>query len=182
MDREEAILLINLLEEKKRRVIECKMYHATPYEWQKKFYKMGQTNKQRLLMAANRVGKTFSSCLELSFHLTGEYPDWWEGIKFKHPINAWALGVSGEQIRDVLQFELCGRLSKEGFSQGEAGGIIPLSLIGDVTRSMTPKLAKDVKIKHVTGGFSQVSFKSYSQGQHALMGSSVDFALSDEEP
>ena len=182
MTREESIQLIRLLEEKKRRVIECKMYHAVPYEWQKKFYRMGQTNKQRLLMAANRVGKTFSSCLELSFHLTGEYPDWWEGIRFKHPINAWALGVSGEQIRDVLQFELCGRLSKEGFIQGEAGGILPLSLIGEITRSMTPKLAKDVKVKHVTGGYSQVSFKSYSQGQHALMGSSIDYALIDEEP
>jgi phage terminase large subunit-like protein len=47
---------------------------------------------------------------------------------------------------------------------------------------MSPKLAKDVKVKHITGGWSNVSFKSYTQGQHALMGSSVDFALIDEEP
>lgn len=90
-------------------------------------------------MAANRVGKTYSSCIELGYHLTGKYPDWWEGIRFNYPINAWALGVSGEQIRDVLQSELFGALERDGFR----GGLIGQSYIGEVTRSMTPKLAKD---------------------------------------
>lgn len=182
MDRDSSIELLSLLEEQDKRSKERKMFNFIPYGWQKKFYHAGVKNKQRLLMAANRVGKTYSSCLELAYHLTGEYPDWWYGVRFKFPVNAWALGVSGEQIRDVLQFELCGRLGTDGFHQDQNGGIVPLSMIGDITRSMTPKLAKDVKVKHVTGGWSQVSFKSYSQGQHALMGSSVDFALIDEEP
>ena len=131
-----------------------------------------------MLMAANRVGKTFSSCIELAYHLTGKYPEWWEGIRFTHPTNCWALGVSGEQIRDVLQSELFGILTRDNFT----GGLIPQKMIGEITRSMTPKLAKDVKVKHVSGGWSQLSLKSYSQGQHALMGSSVDYALIDEEP
>ena len=182
MTRSSSIELLELLTEKERRVRERKMFNFKPYPWQEKFYHAGKENKQRLLMAANRVGKTLSASEEMAIHLTGEYPDWWDGVKFSFPINAWALGVSGEQIRDVLQYTLCGRLGVDGFHQDDQGGLIPLSMIGDITRSMTPKLAKDIKVKHATGGWSQLSFKSYSQGQHALMGSSVDFALIDEEP
>jgi phage terminase large subunit-like protein len=178
MNREDKIELIKLLEEQKRRKEDNFLWDFEPYDWQKEFYYSGVEYKQRMLMAANRVGKTFSSCIELAYHLTGRYPEWWEGIRFEHPTNCWALGVSGEQIRDVLQSELFGVLTREDFT----GGLIPKKLIGEITRSMTPKLAKDVKVKHVTGGYSQLSLKSYSQGQHALMGSSVDYALIDEEP
>ena len=83
---------LRLLTEKDRRTRERKMFYAKPYPWQEKFYHAGKDNKQRLLMAANRVGKTYSSCLELAYHLTGEYPDWWVGVRFSFPINAWASG------------------------------------------------------------------------------------------
>ncbi len=63
-----------------------------PYPWQKKFYKAGNQNKQRLLMAANRVGKTASMAVEVAYHLTSEYPDWWNGIRFKKPTYIWCLG------------------------------------------------------------------------------------------
>lgn len=179
MTREEKIEYLRLLEEKEKRRKENALWAFTPYKWQNDFYQAGNDHKQRLLMAANRVGKTRSSCIELCYHLTGRYPEWWEGIRFDFPINAWALGVSGEQIRDVLQQEIFGSMDRDGF---DGNGLIPLSMIGDITRSMTPKLAKDVKVKHITGGLSTVSFKSYSQGQHVLMGASVDFSLIDEEP
>jgi phage terminase large subunit-like protein len=175
-DKEELLLM---LEEKEKRREENSIFSVSVYAWQKEFYDEGIRSKQRMLMAANRVGKTYSSCIELTFHLTGLYPDWWGGVKFDFPVNAWALGVSGEQIRDVLQNEMFGQLGREGFV---SHGLVPSSLIGDITRSMTPKLSKDVKVKHITGGWSTLSFKSYSQGQHALMGSSVDYALIDEEP
>ena len=158
MTRNDKIELLKLLEEKTRRDKENALWAFSPYVWQKEFYEAGIENKQRLLMAANRVGKTRSSCIELAYHLTGRYPEWWTGIRFDFPINAWALGVSGEQIRDVLQYELFGSLDKDGFD-GE--GLIPEKYTGTITRSMTPKLAKDVKVKHVSGLWSTVSFKSY---------------------
>jgi phage terminase large subunit-like protein len=179
MTRQEREELLLILEEKKKRKDENVIFSVSVYDWQKEFYDQGKVSKQRMLMAANRVGKTYSSCIELTYHLTGIYPDWWSGIKFNFPINAWALGVSGEQIRDVLQNEMFGQLGREGFT---TNGLVPASLVGDITRSMTPKLAKDVRVKHMTGGWSTISFKSYSQGQHALMGSSIDYALIDEEP
>jgi len=52
-------------------------------------------------MAANRVGKTMSGAAELAYHLTGLYPDWWQGRKFAEPIRAWCGGESNETTRDV---------------------------------------------------------------------------------
>jgi hypothetical protein len=29
---------------------------------------------------------------ETTLHLTGDYPEWWEGRRFDHPIEAWVAG------------------------------------------------------------------------------------------
>ena len=152
-----------------------------PYPWQKKFYKAGNQNKQRLLMAANRVGKTASMAVEVAYHLTGNYPDWWNGIRFKKPTSIWCLGVSGEQLRDVLVKELFGAYLGDGKFDGN--GLIRQDQVYQVTPAMgTPRLTRDVAVRHATGNTSLVSFKSYTQGQHVLMGSSQDFIWIDEEP
>ena len=41
---------------------------------------------------------------------------------------------------------------------------------------------REVRVKHSSGGVSICQFWSYSQGQHALMGDSVDWYHIDEEP
>lgn len=157
---------------------ENQMEFFKPYEWQKSFYYT--VASQRLLMAANRVGKTRSAAYEVACHLTGIYPDDWEGKKFTHPIDAWALGVSGEQIRDVLQNELFGELKDKVFT---GTGMVPKKFIGDYIRAVgTPRLAKEVKVQHVTGGWSNLGFRSYTQGQHVLMGTAKDLIWIDEEP
>ena len=56
-------------------------------------------------MAANRIGKSYCGSMELSYHLTGLYPDWWEGRVYRQPIVAWAGGVSNETTRDIVQYE-----------------------------------------------------------------------------
>ena len=158
-----------------------RLSYFEPYDWQKEFYKAGKTNKQRMLMAANRVGKTASQAAEVAYHLTGLYPDWWEGIRFNRPTKIWCLGVSGEQLRDVIVKELCGNYLGDGKFDGT--GLIPQRLIFQVTPAMgTPRLPRDVAIRHEAGNTSLVSFKSYTQGQHVLMGSSQDYIWIDEEP
>lgn len=152
-----------------------------PYDWQKEFYKAGTDNKQRMLMAANRVGKTASQAAEVAYHLTGLYPDWWEGIRFTHATKIWCLGVSGEQLRDVIVKELLGTYMGDGKFDGS--GLILQHLITQVTPAMgTPRLPRDVTVAHTSGRSSTVSFKSYTQGQHVLMGSSQDYIWIDEEP
>jgi len=64
---------LTLLEEKKRRIERNQMKYFEPYPWQKRFYASGLDNMQRLLMAANQVGKTKGASFEFAFHVTGRY-------------------------------------------------------------------------------------------------------------
>ena len=114
-----------------------RLAYFQPYEWQEEFYKAGKTNKQRMLMAANRVGKTASQAAEVAYHLTGLYPDWWEGIRFTRPTRIWCLGVSGEQLRDVIVKELLGMYLGEGKFDGS--GLVPQRLIFQVTPTAPPE-------------------------------------------
>lgn len=179
--KELKIQQIMLLREKLRRSKTRNMYKFTPYDWQKKLFDAGLGNRQRLLMAANRVGKTYCAAMELAYHATGWYPDDWGGCRFTSPPKIWALGSTSEQIRDVIQNALFGDLiDGENFGTGS----IPLDNI--ITESMirssqTKGLIKDIKIHHVNG-YSTISFKAYSQGQHVMMGSSIDLIWVDEEP
>ena len=49
------------------------MARYEPYDYQKKFH--NTTAQQRLLMAGNRIGKSFSGAMEMAYHLTGLYPE-----------------------------------------------------------------------------------------------------------
>tara|TARA_R110000803_G_scaffold115793_5_gene184358 strand:- start:5782 stop:7059 length:1278 start_codon:yes stop_codon:yes gene_type:complete len=130
-------------------------------------------------MAANRVGKTYTGCLIDAAHATGDYPEDWEGHRFEHAPLIWVLGYSGDKIRDLLQEPICG-----SYSGGEiAGGLIPKDRILDVIPMMgTPRCVREIKVKHKSGGTARIQFWSYTQGQHALMGDSVDWYHIDEEP
>ncbi|MBF3825425.1 DNA packaging protein [Burkholderia pseudomallei] len=179
-ERKAKIELAAALHEKAERQAKNRLASFVPYTWQREFFAAGAINKQRALMAANRVGKTESAAFERAMHLTGRYADWWEGYRFSQPIRAWALGVSGEQIRDVIQRKLLGDFEGDA---PNGKGAIPGNCLGDFIRSpQTKNLIKDIKIKHVSGGWSTLSFKAYEQGQHVLMGDSIDDIWIDEEP
>jgi hypothetical protein len=42
-----------------------------PYPYQQEFHETGVGNNQRLLMAANRIGKSYCGAAEMAYHLTG---------------------------------------------------------------------------------------------------------------
>lgn len=152
------------------------------YEWQKRYISATASNRQCLLMCANRVGKTYTGTYIDAVHATGRYPDWWGGYRFDHPPLIWCLGYSGEKCRDLLQAAIFGSYSNTQFS----GGLISTDLILDAVPGGIPRLASQVTVEWVDAngekGKSTVQFKSYSQGQAALMGDDVDFAHIDEEP
>jgi len=154
------------------------------YDWQTELFRLGQTHTERLVLAGNRSGKTLSAAYEFSLHITGDYPDDWDGLRINHAGTYWCLGVDNTQVRDVLQQELFGRIEEEKFT---GGWVHPDEVTYPVVRSQTPGLAKDVYVKHKSGGKSHVSFKTYTQsstGQASLpmAGSSVDGILVDEQP
>ena len=57
------------------------------------FFAAGRTHKERLFMAANRVGKSEAGAFEVVLHATGLYPDWWPGRRFEVPVEIWAVGL-----------------------------------------------------------------------------------------
>jgi phage terminase large subunit-like protein len=156
-----------------------------PYPWQERFhnaigYKTDKPATEKGAMTANQVGKTTAAGNETAMHLTGIYPDWYKGIRFRVPVDWTAAGVTNELTRDLCQNELLGDPKDESRL---GTGAIPLHLIGSKTRKPgVPNAYESVQVKHVTGRWSSVSFKCYEQGFKKFMGLRSNGAWLDEEP
>lgn len=156
---------------------ERKLFRYRPYAKQRDFHAAGATHRERLFMAGNQLGKTFSGGAELAMHLTGRYPDWWQGRRFDRPVMAWASGVTSESVRDTTQRILLGRPQQRGT------GAIPKADIIDATAARGIADAIDsVKVRHVSGGTSILGFKSYEKGREKWQGETLDVVWFDEEP
>lgn len=150
-----------------------------PYAKQREFHALGATKRERLLMAANRFGKTECGAAEGAYHLTGLYPDWWEGKRFDKPVRMWAAGVTNESTRDVVQAKLVGPPARR---EEWGTGYIPASTIGDISLGRgTPDSIDTVSIRHASGGFSTLQFKSYERGREKWQGAALEVVWMDEE-
>lgn len=67
--------LLAMIEERERRRRFRRLFEYTPYPKQLEFHAAGKHHRERLLMAGNQQGKTWSMGAELAMHLTGEYPE-----------------------------------------------------------------------------------------------------------
>lgn len=172
--------LIDVLESLKRLRREKAALFFEPYPPQQEFFDLGTSKRERCLMAGNQNGKTFAGAFEMMCHLTGDYPDWWLGRRFPHAVKAWACGESGTVVRDVLQKLLVGPPEIEG----EWGtGMIPREALLETTRARgVPNLLDNIVVRHKTGGFSILHFKSYEQGRTKFQGDSIHVGWCDEEP
>lgn len=146
------------------------------------FFKAGKTYRERCFMAANRVGKTVSGAFEVACHLTGEYPDWWEGYRFSGAISAWAAGKTNDTTRDIVQKELLGDVTFEGSRKVVSGtGMIPGYKLSKPSWK-ADDLVGSIKVLHVAGGWSHIAFKSYQQGRGSFEGTAKHVIWLDEEP
>jgi phage terminase large subunit-like protein len=152
------------------------------------FFRAGAKYRERCFMAGNRVGKTIAGSYETTCHLTGLYPHWWEGRRFTHPIRAWAAGKTNETTRDIIQQELLGAVAFEGVRKiVDGSGLIPQELLGTSAGEMSWKagvadLVDTIRVKHVTGGWSELGLKSYQQGRGSFEGVARHWVWFDEEP
>ena len=178
MIKESLERAVEIARELERRKSTNRLLDYKPYDYQIKFHNSNAT--QRLLMAGNRVGKSLSGAMEMAIHLTGKYPDWWEGRKFGRPIRAWAGGVSNETTRDVCQKELVGQPDDPS---AKGTGSVPLDDIGETVRKAgVPNAMNSLVVRHITGGWSRLGFKAYEMGREKWMGEQVDVIWLDEEP
>lgn len=175
--------IIDLLDKRDKAIKYSKVDQFVPYPFQEKFYAASKDCRFRFLCAANRIGKSFSEAAELSFHLTGKYPDWWKGHRFNYPIKAWAVGITGESTRTVLQTELFGTSSGKD-EEAIGTGAIPRDNIVFDSIERDGHFIKSCQIRHFDengdpDGSSYLSFKSTQQGEHVLMGATMDYIWLD---
>ena len=85
-----------------------------PYPKQRAFHAMGKTKRERLFLAANRVGKTKSLSCEVACHMTGWYPSDWDGIRFDYPVRCGIGSKTAELTRAGAQRMLLGEFGKFG--------------------------------------------------------------------
>jgi phage terminase large subunit-like protein len=175
-DAELPSVLSALQSEKQRRLTEDRLRYYQPYPKQAEFHAAGATHRERLLMAGNQIGKTLAGGFEAAIHATGRYPDGWGGKRFDRPTNGWACGVSGEVVRDTVQRVLVGRSGQIGT------GAIPKDAIGElVTARGIADLLDSIKVRHVSGGISNIGLKTYLSGREKFQGETLDWIWLDEE-
>lgn len=148
------------------------------------FFRVGATWRERCFMAANRVGKTVAGGYEMTCHLTGLYPEWWEGRRFRNPVRAWAAGDTNETTRDIIQLELLGQVvGVDGGRKGlDGSGLIPRDCIGQPKwKQGVQDLIDTIPVLHVSGGWSMIGFKSFDQGRRAFQGTAKEVIWLDEE-
>jgi phage terminase large subunit-like protein len=141
------------------------------------FFAAGAEFKERLFMAANRIGKSEAGAYEVTCHLTGRYPHWWTGKRFTEPGEWWACGTNSQTTRDIVQAKLFGPVHAPGT------GMIPGHLIESTTTARgLPGALEGARIKHVAGGYSLLGLKSYEQGRQSFEGTAKQGIWDDEEP
>ena len=164
------------------RLIEMrKLARYKPYPWQEDFHNAGGTAQQRLLMAANGVGKTLCGAAESAMHLTGKYPSWWKGRRFDKNVHLWVGSISNQTQRDYTQPGLFG----PNLGEGLGTGYIPGDLLVGKPRPRQAGIGDVVDIayiRHVCGKDSIVTMKTYEQGWRMWQGAAPDCIWLDEQP
>jgi len=137
-------------------------------------FSLGKTKLIRAVQSANGVGKTYSiGGFETACHLTGLYPEWWPGYRYKKANRWWAAGDTKETTRDTIQVALFGEPGSEGT------GLIP----GDCIEEIKWRSSKSIDyalIKHVSGQLSRIGLKAYEQGEESFRGPNLDGLWMDE--
>lgn len=162
-----------------------KLNYYQPFGYQKAFHHArgkgtDSIATDRGIVAANKIGKTYCAAMEIAYHATGLYPDWWEGHRFKHRVEVLCGSESNELTRDVMQRELLGDPEDK---DAVGTGTIPKEHIGKVTRKAgVPNAIDSVMVKHCDVGWSRIFFRAYEQGAKKHQGFHIHVGWMDEEP
>jgi phage terminase large subunit-like protein len=169
------------LQELKQLRTEYRLLSYQPYPKQREFHHL--KSRERALLAGNQLGKTMSAGMETAMHLTGLYPDWWEGRRFRHPVR-WGVGSeTGDLLKKGPQRMLLG-----DHPAVFGNGTIPKPLVHDwkMARGI-PDGVDSVQIRYCRDGIatnelSEAVFLSYAEGRAKWASDTWHGAWLDEEP
>ena len=167
-----AVTCIETLNDKKR---QGKLYNYVPQDHQVPVH--ADQHKIVDVRGGNRGGKSEACAFTMACHITGIYPDWWQGLKFREPFIYGVISISTEQMRKSAQVKLMGEPHEIGT------GYIPKDLIIDYAwRQGTNGCLDWVLVKHATGGICRIEFMVREQGSSKFQGFSWKVAWFDEQP
>lgn len=185
MNDEQALKLRNQLRDLVKRRKYNKLAYYEPLvkngvSRQMEFHDKTRLYTETCFGAGNQLGKTYAGAAQAAIWLTGRYPDWWQGRVWDRPVTGWVSGVTGESTRDTVQRLLMGKKS-----EGLGTGLIPADCLDrdkiTLARGVSD-LYDTVLVKHKSGGWSELKFKSYERGREKWQGDTLDFIWFDEEP
>lgn len=185
MDEAQAREITELVERGTRYRETHQLEFYEPYAWQAGFHNArdpeGKLARQVLLLAANKVGKSFTGARHCAIAATGDYPGWWEGPVWRRPVKVCVGGNSNVNTRDIVQAELLG---EPGLEEEQGTAAIPADAIMNTERLPgIPNALSRVTVRHrPTRRNSSIKFKSYEMGARAWMGEAFDLVWLDEEP
>lgn len=172
--------MLRLAEQVDKAQSENRLRYYRPYAKQKEFHANGAWSRERLLMSGNQLGKSYCGAAECAIHLTGQYPEWWQGRRFNKPVRAWVGSKTSEVVRDGMQRLLVGE-PRDSTTWGT--GLIPKAALKDWSRRSGVADALDgCIVRHASGGMSTLGFKTYDQGREKWQAETLDVVAFDEEP
>lgn len=152
-------------------------FPRSAYIGSNEFFEAGAVFPERLILGGNRTGKTESAAYEVTLHLTGDYPSWWKGKRFDHPVDIWTAGDTATTTRDIQQMSLYGPIPA-----APKTGFIPAHRIIHATpKNSIPGACETIFVRHKSGGQSSLQFKSYDQRREAFQGTAKHVVWLDEE-
>lgn len=148
------------------------------------FMKQGKTKSFRVFAGGNRSGKSFTMAYELTCHALLQYPDWWEGHKFKKIHTIWLVAESGALFMHSMQKTLFGRPGEE-----TGTGLIPLAennngvgLVDWKAMPGNPGAIGSAIIKNSKGKYVSLIIKTNEMTREQFQAAEVDLLCFDEEP
>ena len=130
-------------------------------------------------MAGNQLGKTWAAAYEVAMHLTGLYPQWWDGYRFNRAVRWLAGSESAELTRKGIQRLMLGPPEVE--SEWGTGTIPADKLLDWSRRAGVADAVASFTVRHVDGGTSSMQLATYDQGRTKWQADTVDGIWFDEE-
>lgn len=155
-------------------------YHL--YDHQKKIFEAPHAISTAVL-AGNRSGKSMAAAFSCAVHATGKYPSWWTDVRYKKATIIYVGGESSDQLKLSMQLHLIGTSDKRDMA-ALGTGLIPRDclVLESVISGQRADSVKSIRVRHESGGHSQIIFFTYSQAREAIQGGAADAIYFDEQP
>ncbi|HEV2549944.1 MAG TPA: terminase family protein [Stellaceae bacterium] len=170
--------LLAVMKAKRQSIRDNRLRDFEPYPIQREFISAtGEMDVNEVCFrAGNQQGKSLTAGYLTSVWATGMYPENFQGRVFNKPTRSWVVGESMAAVRDTAQRYLL------GIEGGDPGLIPEARIIKKVLGHGAGGGLDKVFVRHLSGGVSEVGFKSYDQDVGKLASATLDFVWTDEEP